>query len=176
MAVVVVALPPVRTWIEGDMSRHMLVQFPLLCAAGAVAVDWLRPATRRRLDAWNRLGLTGLLLFTLTLAFWMIPAALDQALLHPWTGAAKYVSLVAAGFALRLSLAVAPVPVQAFFVGNTVWMMATAGLLYIEAPAQVCLSYLQPAQERAGSGLVAIAVMLGLAWCYRAIGTPRPGC
>ena len=158
------------------MTRHMLVQFPLLCAAGAAAVDWLRPATRQRLDAWNRLGLTGLLLFALTLAFWMIPAALDQALLNPWAGAAKYLSLAAAGFALRLSLAVAPVPVQAFFVGNTVWMMATAGLLYIEAPAQICLSYLQPAQERAGSGLVAVAVMLGLAWCYRAIGTPRPGC
>lgn len=171
IAGVVLAVPQLRAWLESDMARQMLLAFPLFCAAGATAASWLRPGTRRRLATWNHLGLTGLALASLTIGFWMIPAALDQSLLQPWAAAVKYASLIAAGFALRLSLAVAPVPVQAFFVGNAVWMMATAGLLYQEAPMQLCLSYLQASQQRAGEGLVIMAVALGLAWCVRAVRT-----
>src|SRR5262249_10521266 len=87
-------------WLESDMARHMLVEFPLLAALGAglaqvLAFD-LKPV--------DRYGLTGWTFASLVLAFWMIPAALDAALGSAAMNAVKYASVVAAGFAVRSAM------------------------------------------------------------------------
>lgn len=158
------ALPPLRGWLEADMARHMLVQFPLLVAAGALLGTPMPPGARERLGAFNTYGLAGFALFLLVTAFWMIPRALDEALLAPAIEVAKFASLVAAGTALRLSWRAAPPVVQAFFVGNWAWMSAAVGLLYEDAPARLCNFYLLDQQSVAGRGLVALAVIVPLAW------------
>ncbi len=61
---------------------------------------------------------------------------------------------------LPASFRAAPLAVQAFFVGNWVWMTATVGLLYQNAPQQLCVNYLIGTQLRAGQGLVAAAVAI----------------
>ena len=145
-------------WLEADMARHMLVEFPLLMAAGAA----LRQP--QALAAFDRYGLTGWTLASLVAAFWMIPAALDAALASAGVNALKYASLVAAGFALRGAMQRSPLALEAFFVGNFVWMAASVGLLYQEAEVQLCLSYLADAQPRAGRGLVIAALAVLIAW------------
>ena len=94
----------------------------------------------------------------------MIPAALDAALASAGVNALKYASLVAAGFALRGAMQRSPLALEAFFVGNFVWMAASVGLLYQEAEVQLCLSYLADAQPRAGRGLVIAALAVLIAW------------
>lgn len=164
-----VGVPALREWLELSMARHMLIEFPLLLAAGAAAAASITPRMHARVAPFDYLGLTGLTWFSLTLAYWMIPAALDAALAHGALAVTKYASLLAAGCALRISLAHAPIAMQAFFIGNCVWMTATVGLLYQELPQQLCLFYLQDAQVRAGEGLVGVAVIGGVVWCVAAL-------
>jgi hypothetical protein len=146
------------------MARHMLVQFPLLVGAGALLGRSLPPRARKGVAAFNAHGLAGFTLFLLVTAFWMIPRALDEALLSPAIEVAKFASLVAAGAALALSWRAAPPVVQAFFVGNWAWMSAVVGLLYTDAPARLCNFYLLDQQTVAGRGLVALAIIVPLAW------------
>jgi hypothetical protein len=47
----------------------------------------------------NRLGLAGFTFVSLSAAYWMIPVALDQALLSGPAAAAKYTSFLAGGHA-----------------------------------------------------------------------------
>lgn len=169
-ALVLLALPGIRSLLEADMARHMLLEFPVAMALGAVVLGARSGAAFARVD---RLGLTGWLAASLTLAYWMIPSALDAAIANPATNAAKLATLALAGAALRSSARRSPAMIEAFFVGNFAWMAATAGLLYQDAPVQLCLNYLPDSQQRAGGGLVVAAIACGAAWLFvrrRALG------
>ena len=161
--------PDVRHGLEGDMARHMLVEFPLLMLAGYVFATALPAASSAALSRFDQLGVASLTLATSTLGVWMIPAALDATLADPGAAMAKYATLVVAGFALRGIDRRAPLPLQAFFVLGLAWMTATVGLIYQESPQQLCLFYLTDAQERAGRGLVIVAALGTTLWCIYAV-------
>jgi hypothetical protein len=154
-----------KDWLEIDMARHMLIEFPLLLIAGAAMGCALHERLGAQIERCNRMGLLGFVFASITLAYWMIPAALDAALLDGWVAARKYVSLVGSGALLWTSFRVAPLPLQAFFIGNCAWMTATIGLIYQSAPQQLCLNYLPDAQSSTGEGLVVAAVIAGCTWC-----------
>jgi hypothetical protein len=160
----VVVVASLRQWLEANMARHMLVEFPLLLCAGAAVGAALLPRHRARRPSYNQYGLTGFVFLMLALGFWMIPAALDTALASPAMAAAKYASLIVAGVVAPASFRAAPLAVQAFFVGNVSWMMATAGLLYQDADRQLCLYYLVEMQPLAGRGLVVVSIAIVVAW------------
>lgn len=148
-------------WLEADMGRHMLLEFPLLMALGAL---FARPRVDALVAPFDRYGLVGWTAASLAATFWMIPAALDAAVAGMGMNAVKYISLLGAGFALRSAMRRSPVALEAFFVGNFAWMAATVGLVFQEAESQLCLSYLADSQQRAGRGLVFVAVALAIAW------------
>ena len=150
-----------RHGLEADMARHMLIEFPCLLAAGA-ALGW---ASRGAIARWNLRGLLGFAFLSLTLGYWMIPAALDASVGNGWAAAAKWLTLLASGALLPASARAAPLPIQGFMLGNVVWMTATAGLVYQSADRQLCLYYLADAQVVAGQGLVVAAAVIGVAWC-----------
>ncbi|MCW5626616.1 MAG: hypothetical protein KIT73_18015 [Burkholderiales bacterium] len=154
-------MPPLRDLVEADMALQMLVQFPLLLAAGWAAAAytprWL-VALQTRIDAQ---GLTSATLASCVSAFWMIPAALDLAVLDPRVAALKYASWPLAGAAVASGWSrLGPVP-AAFFLGNAAWMLVTAGLLYREAETRLCVSYPLSAQTTTGTGLVIWGLVLG---------------
>jgi hypothetical protein len=157
-----------RHWLEVDMTRHMLIEFPLLLIAGAFIGRALDEGFGAQIERCNRMGLLGFVFASITLLYWMIPAALDAALLNAWVAAVKYISLVCSGALLWNSFRSAPLALQAFFVGNFAWMTATIGLIYQSASRQLCLNYLPDAQLSTGEGLVSAAVIGGLAWCASA--------
>ena len=157
------ALPPVRRLLESSMTLHMLVQFPLLVAAGWLLAHTLPARWRRPLDAWNAHGMAGLLACALTLMVLMIPRVLDRVLVDARLEAAKWLALLACGAVLRLSWARAGVLVQAFFLGNVLPMTAAAGQLYQDAPLRLCNAYLLDDQVRLGQGLVALAALAAVA-------------
>ena len=92
---------------------------------------------------------------------WMLPTLLDLALLDPMVAAAKYASWWIVGWMLAGSLRRMDPELQLLLVGNIAWMMASAGMLYIDAPARLCVNDLQDGQRQTGIALVLLALVLG---------------
>lgn len=141
---------PVRNLLEASMLLHMHVEFPLLFVAGWAAAGamghHLPPARHPQAAA----------AFTAcVVAWWMVPAALDYALVDPVFAAAKYLGWYAAGFAMGRSWHALATMLRMFFLANMAWMGVTAGILYAESPTRLCVGYLQGEQLLAGAGLVA---------------------
>ncbi len=157
--------PALRHTVESRMSLHMLGEFPLLFIAGWCASSlalcrlrsrrWLR---RQRLLDWH--GWTAATLTSGVALVWMLPSALDAALLLPDVAAAKYASWWLAGWLLADGWRRMDAELRLFFVGNLAWMLATAGLLFLDTPDRLCVNYLQDDQGRAGIGLVLSAPAL----------------
>ena len=161
---VLLAWPPLRHALETSMWRHMVLQFPLLMAAGALLAAALPPRARGAVARWNAHGIAGLVGVAMVLGVLMVPRVLDLALRDGATEAAKCAALVLAGAALRLSWRAAGLVVQGFFLGNMLPMTAVVGQLYIDAPLRLCNAYLLDDQARLGQWLIALAVLLALGW------------
>jgi len=153
-------LAAVRSWLESRMSLHMAVQLPLLLLCG-----WLIAGTApRRWPALDRVNAGGLLAATAAscvLALWMVPVALDTAVLEPGVAWLKYAMWIGAGALLCSSRARITPVIQAFFLGNAAWMTITAGLLYLDAEQQLCVNYLVDDQQATGWALVGWGAALG---------------
>ena len=161
LAGVGLSLPPLRGLIEQSMVWHMLVQMPLLVLAGWYAAAAWAPAHGLR---WNRFGLSGFMLAQCIVAYWMIPALVDRAVVLPSVDAAKLATLWLAGLALRLGYVQAPRLVQLFFIGYGLPMMAWLGLYLSGTDLRLCNAYSLESQIRAGWGLVGLAATLGTVW------------
>ena len=161
---VLLAWPALRHALEASMWRHMVLQFPLLMAAGALLAAALPPRARGAVARWNAHGIAGLVGVAMVLGVLMVPRVLDLALRDGATEAAKCAALVLAGAALRLSWRAAGLVVQGFFLGNVLPMTAVVGQLYIDAPLRLCNAYLLDDQARLGQWLIALAVLLALGW------------
>lgn len=161
---VLLALPAVRQAMEASMWRHMIVQAPLWIAAGALVAGAASERIRQALAPWNASGLSGLAIATVSLALLMVPRTLDLALVVPEIETAKLAALFATGAALRLSWRRASPVLQFFFLGNTLSMMAIAGMLYMNSPLRLCNAYLLDDQERLGLWLTTSAAVFGVAW------------
>lgn len=163
------ALPAARHWLEASMTRHMLVQFPLLALAGFGLAASLPPRWVEHLNRWNGHGVTGLLAAALLLALLMIPRLLDLALVDAWVELAKFLALLVCGAAVQLSWQPAGLLVQGFFLGNVLPMTVVVGYLFESSPVRLCNAYLLGDQERLGQGLVWIAAAVALAWFSRLV-------
>lgn len=153
---------PLRTALEARMPLHMLVEFPWLLATG-VALERAIPDAWRRRVPLDAEGLASAVVVASVLTYWMIPSRLDASLVEPGVAASKYLAWIAAGVALSRGLAAWRREVAVFVLGNTAWMTATAGLLYQQWPARLCVNYTQDDQAVAGQGLVALAAAMA-AW------------
>lgn len=160
----VLAVAPVRHAMEAGMWRHMMLQFLLWMAAGALLAAALPARTRALVARCNAHGIAGLLGVALALAVLMVPRVLDLALRRPDIEAAKLATLLLAGVALRLSWRPAGLVVQFFFLGNLLPMMVVVGQLYIDSPLRLCNAYLLDDQARLGAWLIGGAAVLGAAW------------
>jgi hypothetical protein len=161
-----------RPWLESSMGLHMAVELPALFAIGWLASLWLRPAADAAFSPWNVAGFPALLAVALVLGCWMLPVALDAAVLDWRISTLKVASMVAAGFATGWCWRRIAAVLQAFFLFNWCGMNLTIGLLYQNAPQQLCNVYLPDQQEAAGKALLAWAVVVLFGWLLRAGLTP----
>ncbi len=167
LSALLVGMPAVRGWLESRMSLHMAVELPVLLACG-----WLIAGTLKKrsamLEPIDDGGLLAATTASCVLAFWMVPAALDRAILEPGVALLKYGMWVGAGALLQSAhLRVTPV-IQSFFLGNAAWMTITAGLLYLDAEQQLCVNYLIDDQQATGWSLVCWGTALGV-WALYAL-------
>lgn len=160
----VLSLPAARHVLEGSMSAHMLLQYPLLGLCGFLMAGAMPTRWRNGLAPWNAYGIAGLLACALIFAVLMIPRVLDLALTEPLVEAGKWLALLVAGAALRVSWRPAGLLVQGFFLGNLLPMMAVTGQLMIDSPVRLCNAYLLDDQVRLGQALLALAIAAGAAW------------
>lgn len=158
---------PTREAIEGSMPLHMMVQFPVLLSAGAGAALLVAPRRPAWVEKWSRFdaeGIFGLVTLSAVAAVWMVPAALDSALMGPEVAAWKYLSWWIAGWAMALGWPRMAGPSRLFLVGNLAWMLLTAGALYAAAEQRLCVSYRIDEQMWTGVALQTTAVLLLAAW------------
>lgn len=146
------------------MALHMAVELPLLLLLGWLLAErmpgrWALPA---RIDAD---GLFSATTASCVLALWMLPAALDRAVLDPGMALLKHAMWVCTGGLLRGASRRTPPVVAAFFLINAAWMTATVGLLYLDAEQPLCVNYLVDDQQAAGVALLAWSLVVSaIAW------------
>jgi hypothetical protein len=158
------ALPGARHFFEASMTRHMLLQFPLVSLAGFALADSLPRSWLGLANRWNSHGISGLFAAALLLAILMVPRLLDLALVDVRIELGKWVALLVCGAAVRLSWQPAGLVVQGFFLGNVLPIMAVVGYLFDSSPVRVCNAYLLDDQEGLGQKLVWTAAAIGFAW------------
>ena len=161
------ALPPVRHALEATMALQMLVQIPLLALAGWWLASLLTDRLVDALSAWNRSGISGLLLASLVAVVWMLPRALDAALETPWVALAKFASVpLLIGMPLAISWPRAGFVVRGVWLVEAIAMAFRLGWLYMVSPVLLCSNYLLGDQQQTGKIMLAIgaAICLLLAW------------
>lgn len=168
------SLPPLRALIEQSMLWHMAIQMPLLVLGGWLAMRALAGhRLAQRLARWNRYGLTGLIAAQAIFAYWMLPLAIDRAIVLPLADGQKLVSLFACGALLQHSFARSPVALQLFFVGYAVPMMIWLGFYFTSTDLRLCNAYSLESQVRTGRALVAWGLALGALWLWAVLRPAR---
>jgi hypothetical protein len=159
------SIPPFRTIIEQNMAWHMVGQMPLLIAGGGLLCSQIHVARRANfLATFNRFGLTGFLLCTVVFSYWMLPLALDKAIIQPLADLTKVVSLLLAGAVLYCSFQIAPRVVQLFFIAYWCSMLIWLGSYFTFTDLRLCNVYSLETQVVAGKGLVLIGAGIGTLW------------
>lgn len=188
------SVPPMRTLIEQSMLWHMAIQMPLLILTG-----WLLMASGAPLPAagitmrtsqqtpmqtntqinsqgieWNVYGLTGFLFSFITITYWMLPSAIDRAVVLPSADVMKLMSLFACGASLRHSSARAPALIQLFFLGNFLAMMLWLGSYFLQTDLRLCNAYSLQSQINTGWCLIAWGLGIGVFWGAKQLIAMRP--
>jgi hypothetical protein len=167
-------IPEVRVWFEWSMTRHMLLQLPLLALIGAcVGVAWLRTRadgmaarTLCTMQSFNAGGTTGILAASFVMVLWMLPRLLDLARLEVAIDLLKFVSVPAAGLAVALSWRRLPIIARAVVHLEAIATLLRFGWGYLAADTRLCLVYLTDDQQRTGEMLLwaGAAYVLAVIW------------
>jgi hypothetical protein len=155
-------LPAVKHALESSMTIQMLGLTPLLVGVG-VLVGAALPARVRKLGApWDYRGVTGLVLASISSAFWLLPRLLDAAVSQPAVDAARYLSLpLLIGLPFAVSWPRMSFIVRGVFLLECIATLFRMGWLYLAWPDRLCNSYLLDDQQRLGQYLV----LIGIAAC-----------
>jgi hypothetical protein len=166
LLLLVLLVPPLRHALEASMTAQMLLQIPLLAAAGWLAAMALPARLSAAIEAWNAHGIGGLVLATLASAYWMLPRALDAAVTDPSIALAKYLSVpLLIGLPLALSWPRMGFIVKGLLLLEVIATLLRLGWLYLVSPERLCNLYLLDDQQRLGRLLLLIgaALFLGVA-------------
>ena len=168
------SVPPLRSLIEQSMFWHMVIQMPLLLAAGWLWARAWRPAPHPGApNPWDHFGLTSFMLAQVIVNHWMLPSAIDRAVVLPGADLLKLLSLLACGALLRRAFARSPAALQLFFVGYAVSMLFAAGAYLATTDRRLCNAYALEGQWQAGLGLIGLGAAAGSAWMWRALSNAR---
>jgi len=119
---------------------------------------------------WNYRGISGLVLVTLTSAFWMLPKALDAGVSVPVVAMAKYLSVpLLIGLPLALSWSRMSFIVKGVLRLECIATLFRLGWLYLIWPERLCNLYLLDDQQRLGPFLLLIGTVLFLALAWKLI-------
>ncbi len=160
-----------RVWFEATPVRHMLLQYPLLVAAGVLIAA---PLMRFGENGWNRGGLASLLAALFAAAFWMLPRMVDASVAALPVDLAKAASLAGfVGGGLRLGWPRAHPLLRAVLKTQAISMLGILAFLYTHAPVRLCNTYLLDDQQRLGQMFLFAALALAAFWIAPLFAAPR---
>lgn len=175
LAVAVTVSPPLDPYFDASMSRHMLLQIPVLASMGFLAAQvWRLP---RLISAPQ--ALSAVVFAAGTLTFWMLPRSLDTAVTVAWADQIMHANMMAAGWVLAVALPRLPFHVKFALGIYALAMVLAAGTVYTIANVPVCSAYTLQQQNAAGvlllwtGGALFIVLLLRGAWRLRLTGA-RP--
>ena len=156
-----------RTWLESSMVSHLLIQYPIYIGLGFI-IGWLardRLCTSIWLKLCNAGGVSGLILCSFSLAFWMIPRWMDASINEENIAIIKALSLsLLVGFPLAISWHQLHGLVKAFAIIELISMLLRLGWIYRISPDRLCNNYLLNDQKNLGLFLLILGTALSLAW------------
>ena len=171
LVAVALSVPPLRRVIEQSMAWHMVFQMPLLVLGGWLAVRALPPYfSSPAVASFNQFGLTGFMTAQVIVAYWMLPSAIDRAVVLPSADTVKLLTLFITGMLLADAFKRAPGALQLFFMGYWVSMMAWLGIYFATTDLRLCNAYSLQSQSNTGWGLLALGIALCMAWAVRLLG------
>ena len=139
------------------MTTQMLVQIPLLVAAGWLLFRAFPGSVLARVERWNHRGITGLVLATAAATFWMLPRSLDAATSHAPVAAAKYLSVpLLIGLPFAVSWPRMGFVVRGVFLVEFVATFFRLGWVYLISPIRLCNNYALNDQQRLGGYMLAV--------------------
>jgi len=145
---VLLSIPLVDFYLDGDMALQMLVQIPLLILAGTL----LTGRFSHLLDPPKAFGL-----FILSLGvvfFWMIPRSLDLAVVGDGVDRLMHLCLFLAGLGLRTSLGPLNLMIRIAAGIYATAMWSAFALILFQSPAQVCARFTLAQQQSAGQAML----------------------
>src|SRR5690625_3831153 len=158
---IILLLPPITNLLEKWMVTHMLVQMPLLIVVGLLMGENVKNRLSHLFLKWNKDGVPGILLVYFVTMYWMIPRAMDEAILIPTVETFKYISLpFLVGIILYDSWPKLSDLAKSFIVFNYIPMFGMMAWLYIDSPIQVCNNYLESEQKMLGWGFLFITLFM----------------
>lgn len=166
---VALSVPPLRMVIEQSMAWHMVFQMPLLVGAGALTSRAM-PALglNAKWGNFNLFGLTSFMAAQGVIAYWMLPSAIDRAVINPEFDLLKLLTMFISGMLLREAFRRAPIALQLFFMGYWVSMMCWLGIYFATADLRLCNAYSRESQIVTGWGLLTLGLLLGIVWLGQA--------
>lgn len=148
---VFLALPPVVNLAESIMTIHMHMQMPLLAVAGMLMTPFIKQMFPRFFATWNKDGIPGILLVLIVIGYWLIPRAMDDALMSLPVEVFKFISWTFfVGVPLMDSWPkLSKTWKNIVFIGLGIVYLIMAAI-YIFAPEQLCNNYLIVEQRTLG--------------------------
>lgn len=158
---VILFLPPVIELLESWMFTHMLVQIPLLIIVGLLFGKYVKHKSGQFFHKWNEHGIPGILLVYFVTMYWMIPRAMDEAIVLPYVELFKFISLpFLVGIVLYDSWPKLSGLAKVFLIFNYIPMFGIMAWLYIDSPIAVCNNYLESEQKVLGWGFFMITIVM----------------
>jgi len=157
------------------MTTHILVLYPVLAFCGALIAWPLRDGSSWFLKLFNRGGVTGLLVASFALAFWMIPTWVDASLSEPQLNWAKVFSLTfLVGSTLTVSWSSLNWILRALVKIEFLTMLLRLGWIYLIYPDRLCNNYLIDDQVLLGKGFLFMAILISINWIVPLFLDTRP--
>jgi len=157
----------INTDFELSMLNNVLIGYPLLAFCG-----WQLGIRVNIEDHWlnkflNYKGLTGVLVATFGLAFWMIPNWMDIAATNTQVQLLKHISLfMFVGLPLGISWPQCGFVIRGFVKIEFLSMLLRLGWIYLISPTRLCNIYSLSEQALLGKALLGIALVLTIYYLY----------
>lgn len=158
---IILLTPPVITLLESMMVTHMLVQMPLLILAGLLMGDYIIKRFPSFFKKWNGSGIPGITLVYIVTMYWMVPRAMDEALLLQTVELFKFLSFpFLVGIPLRDSWPKLHSVGKGVIIFNYIPMFGMMAWFYVDSPIQICNNYLESEQKMLGWSFFLIMIFM----------------
>jgi len=156
LTILLVLFPTVDNYLDSSMTRHVLIQIPVLIFCG-IALGWKLKVRWTDID---HNGITSLIFFAGTLLFWMIPRSLDEAVTSNLLDQVMHMNMIIAGFVLGQNQHKITFMPRAIFSIYSLAMLFTMGIIYTHFSAIICATYTLEEQKDMGYTLLTILPFL----------------